>query len=200
MVSGSVLGGIIGFIGTAFTGFVLAGLWVWRHRTNLDTNDHDRISELKDEQRSQFDSKLADLFLTIDEAVDDSTPPEEMERSEIVVNAVRRGVNEDDVQDVVDALEEIGDRQDLYEQHEDYLVDCYQSLFKAGGGMFFLGVAFVFTVATQADPFSGPSIVIYTAIFGFILSQAANSYRDFRDANNCKDEFEKAWREYKSPD
>lgn len=200
MVSGSILGGVVGFIGTVFIGYITAGLWIWRHRTNLDSEDHDRIAELENDQKSTFQSELADLYLTIEEAVEESDPPDEMPRNEVIVNAVSRRVDEADVEEIAEELEQIGQRREVYEDHESAFRQCYIHLFKASAADFGLGISLILSISLQSDPFAGGVLVVYGLLLYIMIDQSSRAFSDFQNANHLKESFDEHWRDYKTPE
>lgn len=200
MVSGSILAGLFGLIGTIFVGFLTAGLWVWRHKTNLNPEDPERITELEDEQISTFEADLAELYLDIEDYVEEQDPPDDMPKSELVMNVIRRDVDREDIEKVVDELEKIGDRRELYESHEQAYVDCYSCLFRAAASNFCLGLVLALAVILQSNPFTGAALVGYTIFIGLMVDSGNRAHNYFNEANSKKEEFERKWRDYKSPE
>lgn len=191
----------MGALATLVTGFVVAGLWIWRHTTSLELDAHEQIEELENDQRSEFAAELADLYTDIESRVeeDDSVPPE-MTHEEHVVNTIHREVNEDDVDNIVDELEEIGDSRELYNDHVDQYNQSWERCGYAAGATLALLILFAGAIVTPGDAFSGGLIVAYSVLGMGSLVNAKQAFDSFKRANELRSDFDMRWQEYKKAD
>lgn len=201
MVSETILAGILGLVGTVFTGLVVAGLWIWRHTTSIGVEDQDRINELENEERSEFSNELTELYLDIDRHIEQTDPSsDDMSKEEHVINTIELHISEDDLESVVAALNEIGTVRSIYEDHEDAFQDSYRWCWWAAVAVLALGLAFAAVYISETDLFSTGPVILYLTLGINALRFGYYAYSEFRTANKMKNEFEERWREYKRPD
>lgn len=191
---------LVSLIGSFFIALITAGLWVWRHKSNLDTDDHDRIRELDDEERSNFKAEVTQLYLDIEERLEDTSAPDKTPHSEQVANLIEDEVDPEEVDPLVDELDKIGKSRSYYENHEQYLTSCYRHLFQAAAGDVLLGIAMIGIWISEYQLFGASSVLVYGVIGVFIIGEVKSGYDCFSEADEQKSKFESEWREYKTPD
>lgn len=190
--------GVFTLLGTVFTGLVVLTLWIWRHTTSLDGEDEDRIRELENDQESSYKAELADLYLNIEQYINNSNQKSaDMNRDEYVVNVIERKIEEDDMSSVVSELEDIGTSEELWDSHQEFYKKSYVSFGKAATIIFTFIIVFVIFVGTLSNPFSEIAIIVYVIILFISANYMWEGISYFMQARNKKELFEDSWREYK---
>jgi hypothetical protein len=201
MVSGTVLAGIFGFLGTLFLGFLYTTLWTWRHSASLGGEDEERVVELESHHKSQVDEELKEIFIEIDDFLDDPDDiPPDMKKGDHVANVIHRQIGSDDIEPIVTKLEDVDKPETLF----DNVRDAYRSASRdfMWGGFATLGLSgsLALAIISSNSPFESMWPFLYFLLVILILNKGYNGVKRFLRAQSEKDEFEALWREYKRID
>lgn len=165
----------------------------------MDGTDEDRIRELENNQESAYKAELAELYLAIEGHVDKSEPrPDDMPRDEYIVNVIEREIEEKDLVPVVNEMEQLGDAEEVWDEHRAKYKNCYKKFGTSAGLLLALGVAVVAIAISASGTFSAGAIVIYAVMAFFSVNFAWDGISYFNEARELKEEFEEKWRDYKA--
>lgn len=185
-------------LATIFSGIILLTLWIWRHTTSLDDQDEERIRELENNQESAYKAELADLYLSIENYIEESRPrPDDMGRDEHIVNVLERKIEESDLDSVVKELDDIGSAEELWDSHRRCYKESYRYFGRAAASILVLIATLVIVGLFRSDPFKAVFMMPYALISFLFLSFSWDGVKLFKRARRKKEMFEDRWREYK---
>lgn len=200
MVQTSVLQAIIIGIATISVGFFTVSTRIWMHTENLsDREDDERIQELQDYRKSELSSEVKNLYINIEEYLDDNPydegSPNDYEQH--LVNIIDNEIDPDELNAIVEMSENINEASNLYERHESEYRTTYRYFAAAGAALLGLNGVVVSALIQGTQPFQGLAGTAQAILLFITILAGYRGGSHFTRARNIKEEFDNMWREYR---
>lgn len=177
--------------GTIATVLTVATLWVWRHTTALHDEDVEKIATLRDAEWERAGAELADFFVDVVAEMDSEVGHAPRELRPAFEQVVVEEMDEGDVNQLVDALQNIGRGRRLHRRHREGYKDAYVYFAVASGLTLTdvcLGIVHVVGVLPGANTELGVALLGLSGVVA-----ALRGVLSFRTGRRMKEEFVDAW-------